>query len=180
MTRSTPIAAVTQSLNVGGSTTFLLNLGAALRARGETLPVVCLNEANEMAADFAAAGVPVFGVSRRRYIYEDRTRAACRHLAEWRPRAVLACLGAESFEVLRVLPPGVARLGIIQSDDPGPYTLVDAYRSWLDTMIGVSPTIREKLVTKKSFARSVFIPYGIQFGPAAERAPRARRARRCG
>jgi glycosyltransferase involved in cell wall biosynthesis len=172
MIRSTPIAAVTQSLNVGGSTTFLLNLGAALRARGEQLPVVCLNETNEMAADFAAAEVPVFSVARRRYIYEDRTLAAYRHLATLRPRAVLACLGAESFEVLRVLPPGVARLGIIQSDDPGPYTLVDAYRPWLDTMIGVSPTIHEKLVTNKCFARSVCIPYGIQFRPATERKQR--------
>jgi glycosyltransferase involved in cell wall biosynthesis len=173
MNRRIPIAAITQSLNVGGSTTFLLNLGTALGARGETLRVICLSETNEMAADFTAANIPVVCVNRQRLIYEDRTEFVYHQLRSIQPRSVLACLGVESFEILRVVPDGVVRLGIIQSDDPGPYTVVDPYRPYLDAMIGVSSIIRDKLVANCGFKHSVYIPYGIQFRPFVARKPRA-------
>jgi glycosyltransferase involved in cell wall biosynthesis len=168
-----PLLATTGSLGLGGAATFLLNLGAALHEWGCQLPVVSFSAVNEMEADFAAREIPVERLDPRGLIYEDRILGAYRLVARWQPRAVIACLSSESFEVLRLVPPGVIRLGIIQSDDPGPYQLVPAFHPWLDAMVGVSPAIRERLVNEFKFPRSVCIPYGIQFAPGRKRGVRA-------
>jgi len=168
-----PLLATTGSLGLGGAATFLLNLGAAFRERGCQLPVISFSAINEMEADFAAREIPVERLDPRGLIYEDRILGVYRLVARWRPRAVIACLSSESFEVLRLVPPGVVRLGIIQSDDPGPYNLVPAFRPWLDAMVGVSPTICDRLMNEFKFPRAVCIPYGIQFGPGRERGVRA-------
>jgi glycosyltransferase involved in cell wall biosynthesis len=168
------LLATTGGMLLGGSTTFLLNLGRALLARGDQLPVVCLSGENEMAADFAAAGVTVECLPWRRLIYEDRIGLAWRLAAAQQPQAVLACLGSESFEVLRSLPAQVVRLGIIQSDDPGPYKMARHYAPWLDGMVGVSETICRRLREDSAYAglRVECIPYGIDFGPAVVRTAR--------
>jgi glycosyltransferase involved in cell wall biosynthesis len=158
---------------LGGATTFLFNLGTALQERGWQLPIVSFAAVNEMETDFAAREIPVDRLDPRGLIYEDRILQVYRLVARWRPRAVMACLSSESFEVLRLVPPGVIRLGIIQSDDPGPYSLVQAFRPWLDAMVGVSPTICERLTNEFKFPRAVCIPYGIQFAAAHERRVRA-------
>ncbi len=165
---------MTGGLLLGGATTFLVNLGAALNRRGESLQIVSFSDLNEMERDFAANGIPIWKISPRANIYEDRLRLACRHLAPVRPRAVIACLGSESFEVLRAVPPGVARIGVIQSDDPGPYGTARRFAPWLDAIVGVSATIQRKLRDDPAFAgvRAECIPYGINFGPATPRAPR--------
>jgi glycosyltransferase involved in cell wall biosynthesis len=168
-----PLLATTGSLPLGGATTFLFNLGSALQERGGQLPVVSFAPVNDMEADFAARKIPVDRLDPRGLIYEDRILQVYRLAARWRPRAVLACLSSESFEVLRLVPPGVIRLGIVQSDDPGPYSLAQAFRPWLDAMVGVSPTICERLKQEFKFPRSVCIPYGIQFAPGQERRLRA-------
>ncbi len=165
-----PLAAVTGSLLLGGSSTFLLNLTQAWRECGFQLPIVVLSEDNEHARDFNALGAPVKLISTRP-IYEDRLRMAYEELARWRPRAVLACLGGNSFEVLQLVPPGVARLGIIQSHDPGPHQTVQCYSNWIDAVIGVSRKICEhaRSVPEVARRRVEYIPYGINFGPRAER-----------
>lgn len=166
-----PLVAVTGALPLGGSSTFLVNLARAFRARGLVLPIVVLSEDNAYAREFAALETPVTLIPHRRNIYEDRLRLAYEAVASWRPRAVLACLGGESFEVLRSVPPGVARLGIIQSHDPGPHEAVRLYAEWIDTVVGVSQTICEHVRTAPSVAprRVEKISYGIAFGPAVER-----------
>ncbi|MGH7939461.1 MAG: glycosyltransferase [Limisphaerales bacterium] len=166
------LSANTLHLELGGSTTFLLNLGGALRESGQELRVVSFGEVNEMEADFSKREIPVGRLDPRELIYEDRILQAYRMTARWQPRAVIASLGSESFEVLRLAPPGVIRIGMIHSDDPAPYALVSAYRPWLDVMVGVSKTIRDRLIAECKFSRSVYIPYGIQFAPSRERAGR--------
>src|SRR4051794_26784975 len=99
MNSPVPLLASTGSLLLGGSTTFLLNLGRAFRERNIALPVVSLTEETEMTEDFATAGVTVHQIPRRMVIYEDRVRLAYLHAAKHRPTAVLACLGSESFEI---------------------------------------------------------------------------------
>ena len=164
-----PLCAVTGGLTLGGSSTFLVNLSRAFRERGLHLPIVVLHQENGLARDFAP-DAPITLISRQRHIYEDRLALAYQELARWRPRAVLACLGGESFEVLRLLPPGVARLGIIQSDDPGPYRTVQLYARWLDAVVGVSNTICERIRRLPEVTvPAVRIPYGIWFGPALPR-----------
>lgn len=174
MNSSSPLLACSGSLMLGGSTTFLVNLSRSFHERGLVLDVVGLDERNEMAADFAAAGARVQCLPRRRLIYEDRIHAAWRAMAARKPVAVLACLGAESFEPLRLLPAGVARLGVIQSDDPAPYAMARNYASWLDAIVGVSTTICDRLRKDGAFAKTRIehIPYGIAFGPENVRAPR--------
>lgn len=173
MTSSTPLLASTGGLGLGGSTTFLLNLGKAFHDKGLELPIVCMFEENDMAAEFATAQLPVYVVPRRKLIYEDRIRDSYRYIASKRPAAVLACLGSESFEVLRLLPHHVVRMGIIQSDDPKPYVLARQYAGWLDAIIGVSPAICDRLAQDSVYDEKpthlAEIPYGINFSPAQAR-----------
>src|SRR5262249_22507347 len=115
-------------------------------------------------------------VSTKKYIYEDRLAWGYRQVARFRPQAVLACLSSESFEILRLLPKEVVRLGIIQSHEPGPYRVLHDYGPWLDGMVGVSSLICEHMrSTPESRGIHVeHIPYGIDFPPAVTRPPRAR------
>ena len=163
-----PLAAITGSLLLGGASTFLLNLSKAFARRGHLLPIVVLSEVNEHAADFARVGNPVQCIPASKLIYEDRLERGYRELARHAPRAVLSCLGGESFEVLRLLPPGVARLGIIQSHEPGPYQLARVYPPHLDAMIGVSREIEHhlRLMPEMERVRVEYIPYGIDFNTA--------------
>lgn len=128
-----------------------------------------------MSPDFTAAGLRVQTISARKWIYEDRIRLAYEHLAAERPRAVLACLGSDSFEVLRMVPGEVVRLGLIQSDDPSPYAMSRHFAGCLDGMLGVSESIAEKLRAEKAFVGKTIqsIPYGIQFSAAGERQAKA-------
>ncbi len=168
---SIPLLPFSGSLRLGGSTTFLINLARAFREQGLKLPVVGLTEHHEHSEDFEAAGAEVSCISTRRMIYEDRLRWGYQQALRYQPRAVLACLSGESFEMLRLVPPGVVRMGIIQSDDPGPYGLPRAYGRWLDVMIGVSDQIAEKLraMPECRHLRVESIPYGIHFPPAIPR-----------
>jgi glycosyltransferase involved in cell wall biosynthesis len=174
MPPSAPLLAVTGGMRLGGSTTFLLNLGRGFRELGATLPIICMTGENEMQADFAEAGVAVHRLPGRALIYEDRTRRAYTQAAAQGPNGVLACLGSDSFEVLRVVPRPVLRLGIIQSDDPGPYEMARHYAPSLDVMVGVSETICRKLRADSAWSntRIECIPYGIHFEPEDARAPR--------
>jgi glycosyltransferase involved in cell wall biosynthesis len=168
------LLATTGSLNLGGSTTFLLNLALAFRERGERLPVMSFSANNEMEKDFAANGLAAWCLPRPSEIYEDRILSVYQTTAQWRPRAVMACLSAESFEVLRIVPPGVVRIGVVQSDDDLPYRTIRSFRPWLDAVVGVSSAIRDRLRDECEIARSVYIPYGIRFRPSAARPARTR------
>jgi glycosyltransferase involved in cell wall biosynthesis len=166
-----PIVAVTGGLLLGGSTTFLLNLTQGLRNCGQNLTILSLSEPNEHAADAARVGAQVDVADSRRLIYEDRLLWAYEKLAVIRPQMVLACLGGDSFELLRVVPPGVVRAGIIQSHDAGPYETARRYAHWIDVMIGVSEKTCCELRTFAEFGETdiAHIPYGISFSPPPER-----------
>lgn len=170
--RDVPLAAITGSLLLGGSSTFLVNLGTAMARRGITVPVICLSERNEHAREFASARQPVHCVPDTELIYEDRLARGYAETSRYAPRAVLSCLGAGSFELLRVAPSGVAHLGIVQSHDPGPYGLIKQYAPHLDVAIGVSQEIARHLRAMPELrnVRVEYIPYGIDFPPAPARA----------
>ena len=169
-----PLVACTGGLMLGGSTTFLLNLGKSFRQAGLALHLVTMKDEAEMAAEFASAGIPVHAMHQRGRIYEDRIRFSYLETARLRPKAVLSCLGTDSFELLRLVPKGTVRLGIIQSDDPGPYRMTRHYAPWLDAIVGVSQRICENLKSDPAFAsvRVEHIPYGINFGPPVHRPAR--------
>jgi glycosyltransferase involved in cell wall biosynthesis len=171
MNHPAPLVAVTGSLPLGGSSTFLVNFARAMRRRGLIIPIVVLDTENAYARDFEAIGNPVHCLPNRKLIYEDRLLWSYRQTAEYAPRAVLSCLSSESFEIFRVVPDGVLRMSIVQSDDPGPYRGAAAYGPWTDVAVGVSHQIAEKLraAPELRHARVESIPYGIDFPPAKPR-----------
>lgn len=170
-----PLVAVTGGLPLGGSSTFLVNLARAMRRRGQLLPVVVLDNANNYATDFAAIDNPVHCLPNRKMIFEDRLLWAYQQVAYYRPRAVLSCLSSQSFEILRVVPRGVLRMSIVQSDDPGPYATITEHAAWIDLVVGVSNQIAANLRTRPELrsVRTEVIPYGIDFPAATPRTPRA-------
>lgn len=139
------IAFVTGGLKLGGSTTFLCNLGGELVRRGLKCAVFSFEKENPLATDFTRLGIDVFVQDESRTIWEDSVSAILRGLADYNPTSIVANLGPSSFEVLRYVPTGIKRVGIIHSDDVKVYRLVTRYRQWLDAFVGVSSHIVEQL-----------------------------------
>jgi glycosyltransferase involved in cell wall biosynthesis len=173
-THPAPLVAVAGSLPLGGSSTFLVNFARALRRRGQMLPVVVLDSENAYASDFRAINNPVHCLPARKMIFEDRLLWAYQQVAQYRPRAVLSCLSSQSFEILRVVPRGVLRMSIVQSDDPGPYSTVVEHAAWTDVVVGVSNQIAAHLRAKPELhgVRTEVIHYGIDFSTALPRPTR--------
>ncbi len=159
------LAALTCNLLLGGANTFLLHFLRTLRGRPEQMRVVSFGEVNEHAADFSALQADVRTGPLRRLIYEDRLRWAYHQVEEFRPHALLACLGSESFEMLRLAPAGVARIGLVQADDAQVYAMAARYVPSMDAIVGVSHQIAENLRARPEFrgTRIAEIPYGIAF-----------------
>lgn len=167
------LAAVTSNLLLGGANTFLLNFLRAVR--GESMRIVSTGAVNEHAADFATVKADVRTAQLSGLIYEDRLAWVYGELAAVSPRAVLASLGAESFEMLRLTPLGVARIGLVQADDPAVYAMAAQYADSLDAIAGVSAHIGERLRSMPEFksVRVAAIPYGIAFEAPARAERRA-------
>jgi glycosyltransferase involved in cell wall biosynthesis len=157
------VALVSGGLNLGGSTTFLCNLGGELIRRGIPVEVMSFERENPMAADFQKQNIPVTGMDRRRMIFEDRLKIILQNLARFRPTMVVSTLGAVSFEVLRYLPTGIFRVGMGQSDDPVVYDMMRHYAPWMDLVAMVSKTMAQKAEAMPEFARVpvTHLPYGV-------------------
>lgn len=169
------LAAATEVLFLGGTTTFLVNLAKGLSVRGEALSVIAFQGPNEHASDFAELHVDVRVLEgHRRLIYEDRLHWGYRQLAEIQPRAVIANLGPSGFEMLRLVPPGVFRIGMVQSYDPLVFATARLFAPWCDAMVGVSAEICAAFQAMPEFVgrRIAHVPYGIPFGPVMARPTR--------
>lgn len=116
-----------------------------------------------MASDFERLNIPVFCLDERRSIFEDRMRSVLDCLAQFKPTVVLANLGPVSFEVLRYVPPGVFRIGAIQSDDPAVYDTASHYIAVMDALAAVSATIKRKAEADVRFSGVPVksLPYGV-------------------
>ena len=157
------VALVTGGLKLGGATTFLCNLGGELVRRGIPAAVLSFERETPVTTDFERLRIPVLWQDDRRVIFEDRLEAVLHELGQFKPTTVVSCLGAISFEVLRYLPPGVFRVGMVQSHDPGVYTMVRRYAAYLDLIAGVSKAAEGTLKTMPEFARvpTCYLPYGV-------------------
>src|SRR5258707_2980665 len=157
------VALVTGSLAVGGSTTFLCNLGGEMVRRNLSVEVLCFEEEHPLALDFDRLGIPVWSIDNQCLIFEDRMMSMLRRLSERRSDVVLANLGTESFEVLRYLPPGVFRVGVAHADDPNVYGMLRNYAPHLDLLAVVSETIQRKMEALPEFANTPvrYLPLGV-------------------
>ncbi|MCX6966540.1 MAG: glycosyltransferase family 4 protein, partial [Verrucomicrobia bacterium] len=174
MTAPSPrFAFVSGNLNLGGSTTFLCNIAGELVRRGVSVRVFCTQKHHPLAADFESQNIPVFTADERRWIYEDRIAALLKELRAFEPTLVAGCLAPASFEILRYLPPGIRRVGMVQSDDPGVYGCLAAYREKIDAVVGVSKTIAARLQAMEAFAgkQIACIPYGVPMPASIPAAP---------
>jgi colanic acid/amylovoran biosynthesis glycosyltransferase len=141
VTEKLKIAFVTGGLPFGGSTTFLLYLASGLQSLGISSEIHSFTRENSFATDFASAGIPVHVHDETKLIFEDRLMAIYRRMAAFKPTVVLANLGAEAFEMLRYVPAGTARMGMIH--DPGNQGLPPLYRDCLDGVVVVNPAWAE-------------------------------------
>ena len=157
------VALITGVLDLGGTTTFLCNLGGELTRRGVPTCVLSFERNNPLAHDFSRLGIPVFTSDETRLIYEDRLELILQQLRKFQPTVAVANLSATSFEVLRYVPPGVFRVGTAQSHDPGVYRLLRKYAGQVDVMAAVSRTIEETLRSLPEFSGTAvrYQPYGV-------------------
>lgn len=157
------VAIVTGGLLLGGTTTFLCNFGGELVRRKIPLAILSFEQAHPMASDFERLDIPVLRLDERHHIFEDRMQAVLKRLREFRPTVVLANLSPISFEALRYVPPGVFRIGTVQSDDPAVYATVRRYVGAMDAIAAVSATIQRKIEADPQFADvpAKYLPYGV-------------------
>jgi glycosyltransferase involved in cell wall biosynthesis len=157
------VALVAGCVNLGGSTTFLINFAGELVRRGIPVEVMSFEQENPMAADFQKQNIPVLCLDQRRMIFEDRLKIILQALARFRPAVVVATLAPPSFETLRYLPKGVFRIGMGQSDDPNVYDMMRHYAPWMDLAAMVSQTMKQKAEAMPEFAetRASYLPYGV-------------------
>ena len=160
---ATRVALVSGGLKLGGSTTFLCNLGGELIRRGIATEVVSFENENPMSDDFVGLNIPVICFDDRRIIFEDRIQRVLASLRRFQPTVVVATLSASSFEVLRYLPPGVFRVAVAQSDDSQIYPLIAQYASYLDLVAVVSSHMKAKMLTQPALAniRVDYLRHGV-------------------
>lgn len=161
-------------LSQGGSTTFLVQLLPALREQGIAAAVIASDQRAERAAALDRAGIARFSYpfGDSTWLYDDRLRGAYRLLAECNPQAVVASHETVSFDLLRYVPAGVLRIGVIHVDDEWSYHLVSVYSRHLDVVVCPTSAIAEKArnVLTPRGPRVEIIPYGVDL-PAGDPPP---------
>lgn len=138
-------AFVTAGLKLGGSTTFLLYIARGLKKKKIPFLICSLESHHPMRKDFVEFDDHIEVLDDKKQIFEDRIRVLLQKLHEFQPTHVIGALGPSSLEVFRYLPPGVGRVGVIQSDDPGPYHTLRFYAQHIGAVAGVSRRIIAKL-----------------------------------
>jgi glycosyltransferase involved in cell wall biosynthesis len=129
----------------------LLNLTGELNRRGIQTLVFSFEKENPLASDFQAAGVQVVFKDEEKFIFEDRLSAGLELLGEFRPACVAAWLAPLSFEVLRYVPHGVLRVGLVVQDEA--YIYPTDYAPFMDVLVGVSEKIAATARSLPAFGR---------------------------
>jgi glycosyltransferase involved in cell wall biosynthesis len=159
------VAFLTGNLVLGGTTTFLLNLIPGLREAGWDARVWSTTWDSPLQEDFEARGIPLIRRNEKRFIYEDQMRQTLNELAEFQPEIVVAAHHAVTYEILRHLPPGVHKWGVVQTDDEEVYLHTLKYEDLLQGIVAVSAHVSETLQgrRKRKALRIETIPYGVAF-----------------
>jgi glycosyltransferase involved in cell wall biosynthesis len=136
-------AFVTSLLDVGGSTTWLCDLAGELHRRGFPVHVFCLKADHPLAEDYRRRQIPVTRQDDRRLIYEERLLGTLNALRDFQPTVVVGWTGTPAFEVLRYLPPGIARIGVLHSDYGPGYDAMKPYEPLMDAIAVLSQRMLE-------------------------------------
>ena len=170
-------AFVTAGLELGGSTTFLLNIARGLKKKKIPFLICSLESHHPMRKDFAEFDDHIQVLDDKKQIFEDRMRLLLQKLHEFQPTHVIGTLGPSSLEVFQYLPLGVGTVGMIQSDDPGPYGALRLYQKHTEAVAGVSRRIIIKLKNDSVLGKKKIgdVRYGVAIPPM-----RKKRAIFCG
>ena len=161
------LAFITGGLELGGSTTLLLNIARGLKKKKIPFLICSLESHHSMRKDFAEFDDHIEVLDDKKQIFEDRIRVLLQKLHEFQPTHVIGALGPSSLEVFRYLPPEVGRIGIIQSDDPGPYETLRFYQQHIGAVAGVSRRIIAKLKHDSVLGKKKVgdVRYGVKMPP---------------
>lgn len=138
------VALVNGNLYLGGTTTFDLYLISGLQQLGARGMAFSFTHHHEMRTDFEDLAIPVHVEDDRKSIYEDRLVGVYNAVRAFAPQAVFAVVCQESFELLRYLPKGVLRVGMIHDDHPDIYKTVSQYAAVCDHVVTVSANIEQQ------------------------------------
>jgi glycosyltransferase involved in cell wall biosynthesis len=164
------VAFVTGGVPLGGSTTLILYLASALRALGVPTEVFSFTANNPLAHEFSKAGVPIHLQDEARLIYEDRLLSLYRSLRIFDPSVVMSILGVESYEILRYMPAGVLRIGVILDMAVRPRALVPQYTHVMDHVVVIAHYLVKEILQAKEHPPVTHIQIGIPI--RADVAPR--------
>ncbi len=164
------IAILSEGIEFGGATAFCVNLAVGLKEMGASCEVFSLSLNNPFADDFKTGGIPVHVVDERSLIFEDRLSEAFRKISEYGPEAVIANLGVLSYELLRYMPEGVVRIGMIHDEVMQPRLLIPRYRDVLDGVVTVNCHLLPQVRDAAAEVNSIYLAHGI---PLPKIAPRS-------
>lgn len=157
---------LSETLPLGGTTTFVFNICKGMHLAGCYNPVVgVVRGLTDFTKKWASQGIQLTAPQKREaLLHEDRMESLFREFAKYSPQVVVAGLSSGSFDFLRYVPDGTIRVGMIQSDDEQVYDLVEQYLPWLDAVAGVSSEICRKMEARLESDSTVAVfhqPYGV-------------------
>jgi glycosyltransferase involved in cell wall biosynthesis len=161
MKSSRKIALVTGGLQFGGSTTFLLNLISGFKILGVSCAVFSLKRDNPLGAEFASLGVPVHIFDENELIFEDRLAAIYQELSRFQPDAVIANIGVDAYEILRYVPSGVTRIGMIHDLAMNPRRIIPLYQDALDGVATVNIHLQDDIKSAAPRVNCRYLSHGI-------------------
>ena len=146
---------------LGGTTTATLFLMAGLQQLGVPVKIFSLSRGNPLEHEFARLQIPVCCCDDRKLIFEDRLADVLPELRAFEPSCVIAGLAPPAFEILRYVPEGVFRIGMLQDHHPAVYKLAQTYQRFVDHFAAVSSTIKSEMAGKYPEIPCSYLPYGI-------------------
>ncbi len=155
------VALVAAGLPLGGSTTFILFLATGLKSIGIEAEVFSFTSVNPLAEDFSSAGIPVHFCNETQDIYEDRLQALYGALRRFDPSVVMSILGIESYEMLRYLPAGVLRVGVVLDMAIRPQVFVARYAHTIDHVAVIAHYLVSEVTRAQNHPPVTFVQLGI-------------------
>jgi glycosyltransferase involved in cell wall biosynthesis len=155
---------VSETMPLGGTSTFAVNVCEGMRQAGDWRGVAAvMRKLGEVGEQMRSRQLPLISPAKDAVLHEERIEHLYRECARYSPHAVVAALSSGSFEFLRYVPPGCIRVGMIQSDEAQVYDLVERFLPWLDAVAGVSTEICRKIEARMTSRKipAVHQPYGV-------------------
>jgi glycosyltransferase involved in cell wall biosynthesis len=114
-----------------------------------------------MTGAFSAAGIRVHVCNEQRDSYEDRLQQLYRALRIFHPSVVMSILGVESFEMLKYLPLGVLRVGVILDVSIQPNLFVPRYSPSMDHIAVIARYLVPEITRLKNRPPVSYVQLGI-------------------